>query len=150
MEVCSCYRIKDRIIGWEDPYTPKIETIEVCYGTREQDVCSCGGDRTKCNFYPKTREKALKEKTPIFGEWISVEDRLPEEPGSYLTVSQAFKYMSCDVCKFSKCLESVDKYDFHGEKEPGFYTYDGEWGYYQMDNVTHWMPLPELPKENTK
>lgn len=26
-----------------------------CYGTREMDICTCGGDESKCNFYPKKR-----------------------------------------------------------------------------------------------
>lgn len=30
----------------------------VCYGTKEIDVCSCGGDKSKCNFYPEVRKKA--------------------------------------------------------------------------------------------
>lgn len=24
-----------------------------CWGTRERDLCSCGGDKTKCTFYAK-------------------------------------------------------------------------------------------------
>lgn len=35
--------------------------VSVCYGTKERDRCSCGGDRTKCDFYPEVREKALNE-----------------------------------------------------------------------------------------
>jgi hypothetical protein len=30
----------------------------VCYGTKEIDVCSCDGDKSKCDFYPEVREKA--------------------------------------------------------------------------------------------
>lgn len=29
----------------------------VCYGTREKDECSCGGNKAYCNFYPHVREK---------------------------------------------------------------------------------------------
>lgn len=28
-----------------------------CWGTREKDECSCGGDRARCDFYPEVREK---------------------------------------------------------------------------------------------
>ena len=57
------------------------------------------------------------------GEWISVEDRLPERPGKYLvyTVKGATK-----LGEF--CSYLVDD-------EPQFDWY-----------VTHWMPLPEPPK----
>lgn len=29
-----------------------------CWGTRERDACSCGGDKMKCDFYPEVRERA--------------------------------------------------------------------------------------------
>ena len=32
-----------------------------CFGTKERDICSCGGDRSKCDFYPEVHEKAQKE-----------------------------------------------------------------------------------------
>lgn len=32
-----------------------------CSGTREIDPCNCGGDRTKCDFYPEIREEATKK-----------------------------------------------------------------------------------------
>jgi hypothetical protein len=41
---------------------PIYDSQPVCNGTKEQDVCSCGGDRAKCDFYPEVRNKALKEK----------------------------------------------------------------------------------------
>ena len=27
----------------------------VCYGTKEKEVCSCGGDKRKCDFYEEVR-----------------------------------------------------------------------------------------------
>lgn len=29
----------------------------VCYGTKEREVCTCGGDKDKCNFYKKQQEE---------------------------------------------------------------------------------------------
>lgn len=29
-----------------------------CWGTREMDPCSCGGDQRQCSFYPEVRERA--------------------------------------------------------------------------------------------
>ena len=31
-----------------------------CWGTKEREVCKCGGDPTKCDFYPEVRAKAPK------------------------------------------------------------------------------------------
>ena len=50
---CSCYRTLSSISGRK--YQDR------CTGTKEIDICSCGGDRTKCDFYPNVRKKALEE-----------------------------------------------------------------------------------------
>lgn len=59
---CDCYRVKkikqsciSQITGM--PFWYDIE-VSYCNGTREQDECSCGGDETKCDFYPEVRERA--------------------------------------------------------------------------------------------
>lgn len=45
MDKCSCY---DNEQGR-------------CNGTRERDLCSCGGDETLCDFYPEKKAKARKK-----------------------------------------------------------------------------------------
>lgn len=52
-------------------------------------------------------------------EWISVKDRLPEIYGKYLV-----------VCR--------------GNNIPQIRLYEGDWD--SLMEVTHWMPLPKLPK----
>ena len=51
-----------------------------------------------------------------------------------------------EVLSFAKDGRKVDKYDFHREWKNVWYRYDSEWGHLTIDNVTHWMPLPEPPK----
>lgn len=56
-------------------------------------------------------------------EWISVKDRLPETYGKYLV-----------ACR--------------GNNIPQIRYYDGVWDVWNcVAEVTHWMPLPELPKD---
>lgn len=53
---CYCYHeyeeqrpVYDKFSGeLAGHYTTK---VGCCWGTRERDVCSCGGDKNKCNFY---------------------------------------------------------------------------------------------------
>lgn len=61
MEKCDCYQESYEITGWLGPYEQIRKLRKRCNGTRERDECSCGGDRTKCDFYPEVREKAKKE-----------------------------------------------------------------------------------------
>ena len=58
--------------------------------------------------------------------WISVEDKLPEEHTDVIVT---------DGSSVAHCKKYGD----------GFYTNIGK-----CCNVTHWMPIPELPKEDGK
>lgn len=130
MKKCDCHHSKTYISVDDLKGSIKHE----CWGTRERDICSCGGDRTKCDFYPEVREKALSEIEPEFGEWISVEYNKPKNNGYYL----------CWYMK-SKC---GNKEEWQIDK---FYWEDNLWLFHHnrfnvADNVTHWMYLPEPPK----
>lgn len=65
MKKCDSYHLQPKTRYTYHPLTgrPIAHDIEVgvCWGTRECDECNCGGDRTKCDFYPEVREKAKKE-----------------------------------------------------------------------------------------
>lgn len=62
-------------------------------------------------------------------KWISVEDKLPEEEGGYLVywLSEGFSHAWHRV---SVCYFVEDRFASGSLKQP-----------------THWMPLPEPPKE---
>jgi hypothetical protein len=60
------------------------------------------------------------------GEWISVEERLPEEDETVLYYDE--KYVSACMF-FSEEFNTLDTYESS-----------------IVDGVTHWMPLPEPPK----
>ena len=87
----------------------------------------------------------LKEQEAM--SWINVKDGLPNKNGSYLVVYKAFQYAFVDVKRFAKDLYSVDEYDFPNEHRPGWYEYDDEYGYIERNDITHWMPLPNLPEK---
>ncbi len=92
-------------------------------------------------------EKLVFE-APIVDGWISVKDKLPEKPGHYLTASDApagFPKL-INILMFVKDLHETDPYNFRGKHRPGWVNWDDEYGYYEYDAVTHWMPLPEPPE----
>ena len=67
-------------------------------------------------------------------EWISVDDRLPEEGEYVLCVLKGFNYGGkIQVCKFVPADKFKDKPYFEHFRN-GF------------PSVTHWMPLPNPPK----
>lgn len=73
-------------------------------------------------------------------EWISVGDRLPEEDGTLP------RYVNGDFCLIS-VLAVCNKGVTMKER---IYS-DGHWQWLNMtpyyEDVTHWMPIPEPPKE---
>ena len=72
-------------------------------------------------------------------EWISVKDRLPEEEGWYLVYTTPKReHKSINKAMFCKGYA-------WGNFEPYWRGAGGHWA-----NVTHWMPLPEPPKEVQK
>lgn len=46
--ICSSYHDEPNWIGRRG----------VCWGTKEQDPCECGGDESRCDFYEYKRERA--------------------------------------------------------------------------------------------
>lgn len=54
MEICDCY------FQVPDSYSNNKWTAR-CYGTKERDICSCGGDKSKCNFYNLTKSTTNEE-----------------------------------------------------------------------------------------
>lgn len=71
-----------------------------------------------------------KAPTVETGKWIPVTERLPEQFSSVIVFRKTKTY---SMLHYSSAL--------------GFHFYDSEWGDVTVDNVTHWMPLPEPPKE---
>ena len=59
---CNCweerieYKPLHNMIGNPDVAIP----YGVCLGTKEADRCNCGGDESKCDFYPEKRKAAEK------------------------------------------------------------------------------------------
>ena len=81
-------------------------------------------------------------------EWISVKDRLPKKNGKYLCYNICL-IGGIGIFSFAKNLKKVGINDFMFRKS-GWYAYDSECGFYEVSNVTHWMPLPEPPKEDER
>ena len=80
-------------------------------------------------------------------EWISVKERLPKKHGEYLCYCTDGFGRCVSIYSFAKNLSKVDDYYFEGIKRAGWYSYDSELGYIEMDDVTHWMPLPDAPQK---
>ena len=91
-------------------------------------------------------EQAYKNGKADALKWISVKERLPETDGNYLVYQEGYIVPAIRVLSFAKDGRKVDKYDFYREWKNVWYRYDSEWGHITIDDVTHWMPLPEMPK----
>ena len=81
MGQCDCYNVRiDRIYGNEMKYG-------VCLGTKEIDRCNCGGDKSKCDFYPEKR-KAAEKKMNTAEMWLKAQ----EDGKTYIVKQQTLCY----------------------------------------------------------
>ena len=64
------------------------------------------------------------------GEWISCEDRLPDGCGRFLVCRDTCLGLRAEILSYNE----------------NWYYYDREYGDVYFHDVTHWMPLPEVPK----
>jgi hypothetical protein len=73
-------------------------------------------------------------------EWISVKDRLPEN-GIFLVVVYEWTGLLSEKPKTPEVV--IKRYSGYWHKKQCFYDTGG----YENLEVTHWMPLPDAPKE---
>lgn len=72
-EICSCYQTRKerhylsdfergvRVGQGKENVLAEDRIVAYCAGTKECEVCKCGGDRARCDFYEETRKKAKAE-----------------------------------------------------------------------------------------
>ena len=94
-----------------------------------------------------TEEDAINaiKSVPSASQWIPCSERLPSD-GKYLCTIDYYGEL-IDICSYAHNLHEVDKYAF-SETGGGWYNCDSEYGYYERENVTAWMPLPTPYKED--
>ena len=88
-------------------------------------------ERQDASFFSRTDDECeffLEER-----RWIPVTERLPDPGDRVLCVVKSFAFPGS---KYYNIL----RYDRYGFNENGIYT----------DGVTHWMPIPEPPKEGAE
>ena len=71
-----------------------------CLGTKEVETCSCGGDESKCDFYPEKR-KVAEKKMNTAEMWLKA-----QEDG------KIYECINGDIA-YSKAIGLVDKDDFN-------------------------------------
>ena len=132
---------------FEQDVMKAIQSYDICVD-RDELIKALQYDRHQ---YEKGFADACKLNTK--GEWISVEDRLPEATAKQITICDQ-DIRSGEVVKetvveaqVSNTVVVVCKRHLYGKFEQLLdldHTVDGQW----VNNmgVTHWMPLPEAPK----
>ena len=93
-----------------------------CYGTKEIEYCSCEGDKSRCDFYPRKQKEAANkdEITDIFTLLRSVQEtgyEITFKPDKYLVGTTDIELTDPQTDRHIKILMRVDqKYiiDFNG------------------------------------
>ena len=77
-------------------------------------------------------------------EWIRVKDSLPDRDGKYL-VYETHPYGGFE--RIAYWTSKYDGFEEHLEGKAIWFDYDSEYGDFEIDGITHWMPLPEEPED---
>ena len=118
---------------------PRLSAKELAKTLRLCDSTSCVGcalfEFVDCGSAAKQQaadmlEKLAAEKDAKKPEWISVKDRLPETPDTYFCCVNSLAFPGSQYVKPLKLCGN------------------GKW--WKDADVTHWMPLPEPPKEEER
>ena len=142
-------------------YEELVRSLKTEFGTvPDEDICDCemcmmrkyakDGDYTECvQKLGKTALDAIEELTVINERqlleiavlskprWIPVTERLPEDGQKVLAIYTINEILP--VIRYAVLSYSTDD---------GFHDY--EEGYYEWTGITHWMPLPEPPKDGAE
>lgn len=78
-------------------------------------------------------------------EWIPINQEYPRDNTKVLVTRDIYSVPMIDIGVFTFNLHEFDPNDFNDEeyRRAGFCKYDSEWGYYEINDVLAWMPLPE-------
>jgi hypothetical protein len=78
--------------------------------------------------------------------WISVKDQWPMDGQWILCIGELYKTRHIFVAQFlyGDCMVKHEK---HGACRKSCFMIRIPDGKYALSNVTHWMPLPEMPNE---
>lgn len=69
-------------------------------------------------------------------EWTATRTSQPKSDGLYLVTTN----YGVDILNWSNDMSKADEFDL--EARPGWYGFDGEYGYWECEAVYAWMPLP--------
>lgn len=84
------------------------------------------------------------------------------EEHEYLVKTKGLCRVDYEIYSWASNLSKVDEWDFRGMEEDGFYYFDSEWGFcnievrdrdsklYGEDNELYWIDLTELDLELSK
>lgn len=68
----------------------------------------------------------------------------PKKDGVYLV----WWCNDVEIARYTDNLYEVDEYDFDDKKRVGWYKYDSDYGYYELEDVKAWQELPSDYKES--
>ena len=84
MGQCKCYETRLEPMETNSIFQ---HTYGVCLGTKEIDRCNCGGDESKCDFYPEKR-KAAEKMLNTAEMWLKAQ----EDGKTYIVKQQTLCY----------------------------------------------------------
>lgn len=114
MDRCECYKCGERFeCRYSDgrPYGIMVG-YNYCSDTKECDACSCGGDKTKCDFYPDIKRKAIYKLKGIKTNADRIRHMTDEELAGL--IDNSMNVFSCPMCDMYEQADICEPEDCYG------------------------------------
>lgn len=92
------------------------------------------------------KQPTVDAATIIQSGWISVEDKMPEDSGDYMVLNDG----RIEIAPYDKEVAQEGLYPFGYEDKEIDEIGNTLIDWIEISGVTHWMPLPELPKDRSR
>lgn len=102
-----------------------------------ETAITLGDDLTEAADLIEAQAKEIETLRGQVPRWIPVEERLPK---------YGVRVLATDMYEEDDCTGIWTREEYPDDPEDGCWIDDRGW-WHAFDDVTHWMPLPEQPKE---
>lgn len=128
--------------------------LAIC--TEDKSCRDCPYDNESCDMqlerdaltYIQRLEQRIVEINKTSPRWISVKERLPEQDQDVLLIAHGWKHQTIYVGKLHH-MEPVTSWLTGVTSKESEWEIEG-WSYLRDPLVTHWMEIPEPPKEGNE
>lgn len=123
--------------------------LKICGDAKCHDCRGCAYDGTTCdNEFNNDALAYIQQLETQQPRWISVNERLPEQDQDVLLIAHGWSHRTIYIGRLHH-MEATTSWLTGITSKDSEWSISG-WSYLRTPEVTHWMEIPEPPKEENE